>query len=126
MRVRRSGESLTPPASWSVMLLERTWLLPCATAAFVVFVAGSVVAVVTLGVAPWIVPCAALPSFVLTWWALAIAVHDLLARPPEQLSERRRLAWLAAIALFNVVAFFPYWLFVARYPRRPASPADRA
>lgn len=72
---------------------------------------------ISLHLPVWLVLCGALPSFVFTWLALAVSLNDLLSRPASQLSSGRRMLWLVLIALLNVLAFLPYWLFVARFPR---------
>ena len=101
-------------SSWEG-LTRQTWLLPVATATFVLFVAGSIAAVTRWSVAPWIIPLLAVPSLIVTWFALAVALADLLKRPAHRFPGGRWL-WILLIALLNVVAFLPYWLLVARRP----------
>ncbi|MFN3336415.1 MAG: hypothetical protein ACK42I_02805, partial [Thermomicrobium sp.] len=103
------------------VLIEQTWLLPVATATFVLFVAGPVAAVLLFSVTPWLIVPFLLPSFVVTWLGLAVALADLLQRPAHLFPGGRAL-WLVMIALFNVVAFLPYWLFVARRPIPSSQP----
>jgi hypothetical protein len=95
--------------------MRQTWLLPVATATFVLFVAGSIAAVTMWSDAPWIIPLLAVPSLIVTWFALAVALADLMRRPAHRFPGGRWL-WLLLIALLNVVAFLPYWLLVARRP----------
>jgi hypothetical protein len=85
------------------------------TATFVLFVAGSIAAVTMWSDAPWIIPLLAVPSLIVTWFALAVALADLMRRPAHRFPGGRWL-WLLLIALLNVVAFLPYWLLVARRP----------
>ena len=101
-------------SSWDG-LTRQTWLLPVATATFVLFVAGSIAAVTRWSVAPWIIPLLAVPSVIVTWLALTVALADLLKRPAHRFPGGRWL-WILLIALLNVVAFLPYWLLVARRP----------
>ena len=89
--------------------------MPVATATFVLFVAGSIAAVTRWSVAPWIIPLLAVPSVIVTWLALTVALADLLKRPAHRFPGGRWL-WILLIALLNVVAFLPYWLLVARRP----------
>ena len=101
-------------SSWEG-LIRRTWLLPVATATFVLFVAGSIATVTMWSVALWIIPLLAVPSLIVTWFALAVALADLMKRPAHRFPGGRWL-WILLIALLNVVAFLPYWLLVARRP----------
>lgn len=103
------------------VLSEQTWLLPVATATFVLFVGGPIVAVLLFSATPWLIVPFLLPSFIVTWLGLVVALADLLQRPAHLFPGGRTL-WLIMIALFNVVAFLPYWLFVARRPRLSGQP----
>jgi len=97
-------------------LTQRTWLLPLATATFLVFVGGSVLLVAVLQAPAWVIGLLLLPSFLMTTGALAVALADLLERPSERFRFGGRLLWVILIAIFNVLAFLPYWLCVARHP----------
>ncbi|MCM8747386.1 hypothetical protein NET03_12725 [Thermomicrobium sp. CFH 73360] len=103
------------------VLSEQTWLLPVATATFVLFVGGPIVAVLLFSATAWLIVPFLLPSFIVTWLGLVVALADLLQRPAYLFPGGRTL-WLIMIALFNVLAFLPYWLFVARRPRVSRQP----
>jgi len=96
-------------------LVRQTWLLPVATVTFFLFVAGSIAAVTRWSASPWIIPLLAIPSLIVTWLALAVALADLMKRPAHRFPGGRWL-WILLVALLNVVVFLPYWLLVARRP----------
>lgn len=99
-----------------------TWILPVATIAFVAYVAGALVGGIRYDLPIWLVLLPSIPSLVITWIALVVALVDVTGRPASQLSDSARLAWLVVLALLNVLAFLPYWLVVARHPL-PRTPA---
>mgnify|MGYP000221113544 CR=1 FL=1 len=106
-------------------LTRQTWLLPLATAAFLFFVAGSILFIAVLRFPPWVIAFLFLPSFLLTVSALAVALADLLERPRDEFRVGGRMVWVVLIALFNVLAFLPYWLCVARHPWRGHPAGER-
>jgi len=96
---------------------------------FLLFCGGSLWLVGGIGVGAWVIAVLLLPSFFLTVLALMVALADLLERPAEQFGFGGRLFWVILIALFNVLAFLPYWVFVARHRRghhRGDVPSPRA
>lgn len=99
-----------------------TWMLPIATIVFVLYVAGALAGGVLYDLPLWLLLLPSVPSLLVTWIALIVALVDVTSRPTTQLSEGSRLAWLMALAFLNVLAFLPYWLAVARRPLRPTQP----
>lgn len=95
-----------------------TWMLPIATIVFVLYVAGALAGGVLYDLPLWLLLLPSVPSLLITWIALIVALVDVTSRPATQLSEGSRLAWLMALAFLNVLAFLPYWLAVARRPLR--------
>lgn len=95
-----------------------TWMLPIATIVFVFYVAGALAGGVLYDLPLWLLLLPSVPSLLITWIALIVALVDVTSRPATQLSEGSRLAWLMALAFLNVLAFLPYWLAVARRPLR--------
>lgn len=102
-----------PRRSFVASVTEKTWLLPLATATFILFVLVTVWLLTTRAATLWLIPLFLLPSFVLTWLALIVALSDTLQRPSTAFPGGRTV-WVVAIALFNVLAFLPYWALVAR------------
>ncbi len=103
-----------PKRSFFARIVQWTWLLPVATATFLVFVAGSVYLIGQLGLTPLLLLVLLLPSFVTTTLALIVALSDLLQRPAERYPLGGRWFWIALVVGLNVLAFLPYWLFVVR------------
>ncbi|GBD16706.1 hypothetical protein HRbin26_01609 [bacterium HR26] len=99
-----------------------TWMLPIATIVFVLYVAGALAGGVLYDLPLWLLLLPSVPSLLVTWIALIVALVDVTSRPTTQLSEGSRLAWLMALAFLNVLVFLPYWLAVARRPLRPTQP----
>ncbi|MCX2726324.1 hypothetical protein OO015_02305 [Thermomicrobium sp. 4228-Ro] len=99
--------------------------MPLATATFLLFVAGSILFIAVLRFPPWVIAFLLPPSFVLTVSALAVALADLLERPRDEFRFGARMVWVVLIALFNVLAFLPYWLCVARHPWRGHPAGER-
>jgi len=95
-----------------------TWVLPLATSVFVLYVAGAFTGGLVFGLPLWVLLLPSLPSLLITWIALVVALVDATSRPADQLSDSARLAWLLALAVLNVLAFLPYWIVVARRPVR--------
>ena len=95
-----------------------TWILPVATIVFVLYVAGALAGGVLYDLPLWLLLLPSVPSLLITWIALIVALVDVTSRPAEQLSESSRLVWLMVLAFLNVLAFLPYWLVVARRPLR--------
>ncbi|MCX7624078.1 MAG: hypothetical protein RMK01_05895 [Thermomicrobium sp.] len=106
--------------------MKQTWLLPLATATFLVFLGGSLWLVAGLGRPFWIVLLLLPPSFVLTTLALAVALADLFERPSHRFPFGGRLVWLVLVAGLNVLAFFPYWIFVVRRSRPESDRTDHS
>lgn len=86
------------------------------------YVAGALAGGVLYDLPLWLLLLPSVPSLLVTWIALIVALVDVTSRPTTQLSEGSRLAWLMALAFLNVLAFLPYWLAVARRPLRPTQP----
>ncbi|MCM8748565.1 hypothetical protein NET02_05355 [Thermomicrobiaceae bacterium CFH 74404] len=99
-----------------------TWMLPVATIVFVVYVAGALAGGILYDLPIWVLILPSVPSLLVTWIALIVALVDVTSRPATQLSESARLAWLIALAFLNVLAFLPYWLVVARRPLQLSQP----
>lgn len=99
-----------------------TWVLPVATSVFVFYVAGAFAGGIVYDLPLWVLLLPSVPSLLITWVALVVALVDATSRPSDQLSDSSRLAWLMALAFLNVLAFLPYWLAVARRPLRPTQP----
>ncbi len=99
-----------------------TWMLPVATIVFVVYVAGALAGGILYDLPIWVLILPSVPSLLVTWVALIVALVDVTSRPATQLSESARLAWLIALAFLNVLAFLPYWLAVARRPLQLSQP----
>gem|GEM_PF-921230 len=97
-----------------------TWMLPVATIVFVVYVAGALAGGILYDLPIWVLILPSVPSLLVTWIALIVALVDVTSRPATQISESARLAWLIALAFLNVLAFLPYWLAVARRPLQPS------
>lgn len=91
-------------------------MLPVATIVFVVYVAGALAGGILYDLPIWVLILPSVPSLLVTWIALIVALVDVTSRPATQISESARLAWLIALAFLNVLAFLPYWLVVARRP----------
>jgi hypothetical protein len=111
------GQQLNSTLTWTIAGL--TWVLPLATGVFVLYVAGAFAGGIVFGFPLWALLLPILPSLLLTWLALVVALVDATSRPADQLSDRSRLVWLLALAFLNVLVFLPYWLAVARRPLRP-------
>ncbi len=112
--------------SFFARIVQWTWLLPVATATFLVFVAGSVYSIGQLGLTPLWLFVLLLPSFVATTLALMVALSDLLQRPAERYPLGGRWFWVVLVVGLNVLAFLPYWLFVMRPQPVGDERADRA
>jgi len=97
-----------------------TWMLPVATIVFVLYVVGALASGVLYDLPLWLLLLPSVPSLLVTWIALIVALVDVTSRPATQLSEGARLAWLMVLAFLNVLAFLPYWLAVARRPLQPS------
>lgn len=103
-------------------LTRLTWLLPVATAGFVLYIAIVVIGVRMLHAPLWLLIILALPALFQAWIALVVALADVSERPKDELSEEKKMAWMLVLALLNIFAFIPYWLLVVRRNRRPAVP----
>jgi hypothetical protein len=97
-----------------------TWMLPVATIVFVLYVVGALAGGILYDLPLWLLLLSSVPSLLVTWIALIVALVDVTSRPATQLSEGARLAWLMVLAFLNVLAFLPYWLAVARRPLQPS------
>lgn len=95
-----------------------TWLLPVATAGFTVYIAVVILGILILHIPVWLLIILAIPALFQTWIALIVALVDVTERPKEALSEEKKMLWMLVLALLNVFAFIPYWLFVVRRNRR--------
>ncbi|HEU4792689.1 MAG TPA: hypothetical protein VFS96_03430 [Nitrolancea sp.] len=103
-------------------LARLTWLLPVASVGFAVYIAIVLLGVLVLHIPVWLLIILALPALFQTWIALIVALVDVTERPKDVLSEEKQMLWMLVLALLNVFAFIPYWLFVVRRNRRTALP----
>lgn len=91
-----------------------TWLLPLAPIVFILYIAYLVAGIVSLDLSIWLLLLPSLPAVVLTWLALIVAFVDVSRRPKAEISDEARMVWILLLALLNVLALLPYWLFVVR------------
>lgn len=113
-----NAEARTTPTSSTraSLLTTQTWVLPTATLVFLAYLAFVIVGRLFAHLPFVVVLLPILPSFLLTWFALAVALTDIVSRP--SFTTAAKIRWAAIIALFNVLAFLPYWLFVVRPGRK--------
>ena len=95
-------------------LATLTWLLPTATIVFFAYLVLAIIGGTMLDFPVWLIVVGSLPPLVLTWLALVVAFVDAVRRPRTELPEQVRVVWLVLLAVLNVLALLPYWLFVVR------------
>lgn len=89
-------------------------MLPVASIGLGLYLIGAIAGGLLLDLPLWVILLLGVPTLLLLWLALTVALIDVTQRPKDQLTDESKIIWLLTLAILNVLAFIPYYVLVIR------------